>query len=154
MPYLDLKGSLDPDIGGTYSAQYGQPPAELPLLFGFADLANGSAESGSTRDAAQERGGSDAEEIDRLVVAIVHGSDAGNVNDALQRAGFGFTRISAQGGFLKRGNALFLIGTPSARAAEVFEVIRSSCSQPPAEDGGQSSYGVAFGLKLISFDRV
>ena len=127
---------------------------EVSSRFGFADLTNGTGEAVRTRDASTDGGRSIPEDIVNLVVAIVHSSDANNVNDALQRASFGATRINAQGGFMKRGNAVFLVGVRSAQTREVFDVIRRNCSQPTGEVGGQSSYGVMFGLSLISFDRI
>ena len=128
--------------------------AEVSSRFGFADLANDTGEAVRTREASTDRGRSLPDDIDKLVVAIVHGSDANNVNDALQRARFGATRINAQGGFMKRGNTVFLVGVRSAQAPEVFDVIRRNCSQPPGEVGGESSYGVMFSLTLINFDRM
>ena len=47
----------------------------------------------------------------KLVVAIVQDHDAGAVIDALVAAEFRSTRINTSGGFLKRGNATYRVGT-------------------------------------------
>lgn len=94
------------------------------------------------------------EDIDRLMVAIIHSGDADKVNRALVEGGFGATRINAQGGFLKRGNAVFIVGIPNARGQALVETIRKNCARPGGTGSGGDSYGVLFVLKVAASDRI
>lgn len=86
--------------------------------------------------------------VNRLIVVIVHSDDADQVNQALVEAGYGATRINAQGGFLRRGNAVFMIGIASDQVDDAINRIRAVCSQPAAESPDRSTYGILFVLRL------
>ena len=93
-------------------------------------------------------------EIDRLVWAVVHSDDADRVNQALVEHDHRTTRINAQGGFLRRGNAVFLVGAPAAAVDEISALIRGNCTQPAGEGPGGSAYGVLFVVRASAFARL
>ena len=59
----------------------------------------------------------------KLVIAVVHERDRQPVNDALVAQGFSFTNIASTGGFLREGNATFLIGVQDDDIERVLGVI-------------------------------
>ncbi len=63
----------------------------------------------------------------KLVVAVVHADDAGDLAGRLSEGGFGVTRIKSIGGFLRRQNHTFLIGVTDHQLEEVLGVIRERC---------------------------
>ena len=69
------------------------------------------------------------DEIDRLVCAVVHNDDANRVNQALVDGGYGVTRITAQGGFLRRGNAVFVIGVAQSAVDAVIDLLKRTAHQ-------------------------
>jgi len=60
----------------------------------------------------------------KLILAIVQDSDSGAILDTLINSGFNVTRISSTGGFLKRSQATFLIGTGDEKVRECIQIIR------------------------------
>ena len=62
----------------------------------------------------------------KLVVAVVHGDDAGRCSDALTEAGFVVTRFTTSGGFLQKGNATLLVGVDPERVDEVVGILRGT----------------------------
>lgn len=64
----------------------------------------------------------------RLLVAIVQEMDAVGVCDALISAGFpGPTRMSSSGGFLRQGNATFVVGVEGERVTDALRIIAGTC---------------------------
>jgi uncharacterized protein YaaQ len=59
----------------------------------------------------------------KLVIAVVHERDRQPVNDALVAQGFSFTNIASTGGFLREGNATFLIGVQDDDVERLLGVI-------------------------------
>lgn len=59
----------------------------------------------------------------KLIVAIINNDDCPSVLSELTHEGFGATRLSTSGGFLKAGNSTLLIGTEDEKVDEVIEVI-------------------------------
>jgi len=59
----------------------------------------------------------------KLVVAIINTDDCTNVLNGLSRQGFGATRLSTTGGFLRAGNTTLLIGTEDEKVDDVIEII-------------------------------
>ncbi len=94
------------------------------------------------------------EPIDHLVCAVVHNDDANAVNKALVQGEYRATRINAHGGFLRRGNVIFLTGVPSAAVEDVRALIRESCTHAAGEGPGGSVYGIQFVIRLASTVRV
>jgi uncharacterized protein YaaQ len=70
----------------------------------------------------------------KLIIAILHHTDGEEVLQALTEQAFSVTRIASSGGFLRRGNATLLIGTPEERAADAIQLIREH-SAPPVDPG-------------------
>ena len=94
------------------------------------------------------------ENVDRLVCAVVHNDDANRVNQALVDAGYGATRITAQGGFLRRGNAVFLIGVAHASVDAVIKILKHTASELSGADPGGSAYGIVFVVRAGQFARL
>ena len=64
----------------------------------------------------------------KLVTAIVHSEDAGNLVDALLEKEFRATRLQSSGGFLKQGNATILVGVEDDRVDDVMAIIAEHCT--------------------------
>jgi len=63
----------------------------------------------------------------KMIVAVVRDELAHSVTEALNRKGFGATKLASTGGFLKAGNTTFLVGVPAAQLDEALETIRAAC---------------------------
>jgi uncharacterized protein YaaQ len=63
----------------------------------------------------------------KLVAAIVHSEDAGNLVDALLEKEFRATRLQSSGGFLKQGNATILVGVEDDQVDAVLEIVSANC---------------------------
>ncbi len=68
----------------------------------------------------------------KLLVAIVRKDYASDVRHALTSGGFRTTQISTTGGFLRMGNATFLVGVRSEQVDEALRIIDASAG--PAAD--------------------
>jgi uncharacterized protein YaaQ len=90
----------------------------------------------------------------KLVVAIVQDKDAGRAVDALVNRGYGATRITTVGGFLRRGNATILTGVPDAATPDVLRILRETAGTPAQEPGGVRTSGVAFVLPVCACFRM
>jgi len=64
----------------------------------------------------------------KLVVCVVHSRDKNKISDELVRAGFKATVIGSTGGFLREGNATFLIGTEDSEVGTLQQLISENCS--------------------------
>ena len=51
----------------------------------------------------------------KLVFAIVHDEDGPKVMNALNKEGYGVTKLCSTGGFLKAGNTTLFTGVPRIR---------------------------------------
>jgi uncharacterized protein YaaQ len=63
----------------------------------------------------------------KLVVAIVHGEDAGPLVDALVKHEFRATRLHSSGGFLKQTNATIMLGVEDDRVDDVIAIVSDQC---------------------------
>ncbi|HEX5241107.1 MAG TPA: cyclic-di-AMP receptor [Candidatus Limnocylindrales bacterium] len=63
----------------------------------------------------------------KLVVAIVHNEDAGQLVEALLRADHRATRLHSSGGFLKQSNATVMLGVEDDAVDAVLAIIREYC---------------------------
>jgi uncharacterized protein YaaQ len=63
----------------------------------------------------------------KLVIAIVHGEDAGSLVDALTDKDYRVTRLHSTGGFLKQTNATVMLGVEEGQVDDVLSVIRETC---------------------------
>src|SRR5678815_3341529 len=68
----------------------------------------------------------------KLVTAVVHSEDAGNLVDALLEKEFRATRLQSSGGFLKQGNATILVGVEDDQVDAVLEIVSANCHSPRA----------------------
>ena len=65
----------------------------------------------------------------KLITAIINKKDESFLSNALTERGFYHTRISTNGGFLRKTNATILIGIENNRLEEALEIIRSNCKK-------------------------
>lgn len=63
----------------------------------------------------------------KLCICIVHSRDKNRLSDQLIEAGFKFTILSSTGGFLREGNATFMIGLEDDQVELVRAVIGQNC---------------------------
>ncbi|MGM0420579.1 MAG: cyclic-di-AMP receptor [Bacillota bacterium] len=63
----------------------------------------------------------------KMVIAIVHDSDASSLRDNLTKARFQITKLSSSGGFLREGNTIFVIGTEEKYLDELIEILKENC---------------------------
>lgn len=63
----------------------------------------------------------------KLVFCVVHGRDKARLSDDLVSSGFKFTVVGSSGGFLREGNATFLIGVEEEMIDQLKEVIARNC---------------------------
>jgi uncharacterized protein YaaQ len=81
----------------------------------------------------------------KMVMAIVHGDDAGGLVNALTEKSYRATRINTAGGFLKESNATILVGVDDDKVNDVLALIRSNCQSrtqfinplPPVMEPGE-----------------
>ena len=81
----------------------------------------------------------------KLVVAIVHNDDAGDLRNALRDNNYSSTLISTTGGFLREGNATFLVGVEAAKLEDLLTLIKKNCNtrtqlvnpMPPVMEPGE-----------------
>ncbi len=59
----------------------------------------------------------------KLIVAIINNDDCPSVLSELSAKGYGATKLSTSGGFLKAGNSTLLIGTDDEKVDEVIAII-------------------------------
>lgn len=88
----------------------------------------------------------------KMVVAVVHAEDAGDLLKQLSRQGFGSTRIKTAGGFLREANATIFLGVEDEQVDLAMEIIRENCNTrrqqvspiPPTMEPGElyASYPV------------
>ena len=87
----------------------------------------------------------------KLALAIVPDPDAESVIETLTNSKFRVTRISSASGFLRRGQAILLIGVESEKVRECIRLIREH--SPPAIDSGLK-HVVVFVLKVDRFEQI
>ena len=63
----------------------------------------------------------------KLVIAVVHGEDAGALVDALTDKEYRVTRLQSTGGFLKQANATVMVGVEEEQVEGVLALIRETC---------------------------
>jgi uncharacterized protein YaaQ len=87
----------------------------------------------------------------KLALAIVPNPDAEAIIETLTSSKFGVTRISSSGGFLRRGQAVLLIGVETEKVRECIRLIREHSA--PAIDSGLKRV-VVFILKVDQFEQI
>lgn len=71
----------------------------------------------------------------KLMIVIVHDSDAEDVIQALVQKDYRVTRMSSTGGFLRRGNSTLLVGVEDQQVDPVIDILKTVC--PPPKEGNQ-----------------
>ena len=79
----------------------------------------------------------------KLIIAIVNNDDSSTVQSALTEGGFFVTKLATSGGFLKKGNTTFFIGTNDDKVDPALEIIKAHARKrvekeptvPPTEMG-------------------
>lgn len=59
----------------------------------------------------------------KLIIAIINNDDCPSVLSELTHKGYGATKLSTSGGFLRAGNSTLLIGTEDDKVDDVIAVI-------------------------------
>ena len=70
----------------------------------------------------------------KLIIAIVNSDDSSSVQAALTEEGYFVTKLSTTGGFLKKGNTTFFIGTNDDKVEHAVGIIKEP-TVPPTEMG-------------------
>ena len=94
------------------------------------------------------------DEVQRLIFAVVHRDDADGVTQALVESGYRATRIDAQGGFLRRGNAVFMIGVAAEQVDDVLKQVRGAARRASGQSKSGSTYGIVFVVRVEAFARL
>ena len=63
----------------------------------------------------------------KLVIAIVQNDDSSALSDALREQNYPSTLISTTGGFLREGNATFLVGVNEDQLEGLLKLIKETC---------------------------
>ncbi len=87
----------------------------------------------------------------KLVIAIAYDTNGEEILHALLEGGFRVTRIASTGGFLRRGNATFLIGVKDENVPAAIKLIREHSA--PAIDPGLKRATV-FVLNVDRFEQI
>ncbi|MBP5633138.1 MAG: cyclic-di-AMP receptor [Clostridia bacterium] len=64
----------------------------------------------------------------KLIIAVVHDDDAAALTQALNRQGYGVTKMCSSGGFLRSGNTTLLCGVEEDKLEGALELIKSKSS--------------------------
>lgn len=62
----------------------------------------------------------------KMIIAIVQSKDSNRLRKAFNTANIRVTQLSTTGGFLREGNATFLIGIEDDRVQDVLEIIKKN----------------------------
>ena len=65
----------------------------------------------------------------KLVYIIVSHNDSAVLQAELVRSGFFATKLASTGGFLRAGNATFMICAESQRVDEIIEIAKKNCKR-------------------------
>jgi len=63
----------------------------------------------------------------KLVISVVNRDDRDILRRALMEEGFQATVVGTTGGFLREGNATFLVGVKDAQVPEVLRIMKENC---------------------------
>jgi len=92
----------------------------------------------------------------KLVVAIVHNEDAGQLVDVLLEQEYRATRLHSSGGFLKQSNATVMVGVEDEQVDEVLDLVRATCHSraqivnpmPPIMEPGEFFMPYPLGIEV------
>lgn len=71
--------------------------------------------------------GRDDGAVPKLLIAVVHEQDAGQLVEALRGADLRVTEVLSRGGFLKARNVMLYIGVDDAQVATAIRLIEENC---------------------------
>ena len=94
------------------------------------------------------------EDVQRLMFAVIHRDDVEAVRDSLNTSGYRFTRVDAQGGFLRRGNSVFMVGGHADQVDDALEKMRAAAQHASSQSDEGSQYGVVFVVRVDAFARL
>ncbi|HJV44670.1 MAG TPA: cyclic-di-AMP receptor [Bacillota bacterium] len=63
----------------------------------------------------------------KMVIAVIQDRDWVTLSKELTTHGYGVTKLSSTGGFLRQGNTTIMIGTADEQVDAVLELIRTHC---------------------------
>lgn len=87
----------------------------------------------------------------KMLVVVLRDDDAEEALEALVEGSFGVTRIATTGGFFRRGNTTFIIGTEDERVDEALEVIEAHVKKPEDPTHRRAT---AFVLDVADFKKI
>ncbi|MDR0846822.1 MAG: cyclic-di-AMP receptor [Lactobacillales bacterium] len=64
----------------------------------------------------------------KLILIIIHDENAHALADKFVKKNIRATKLASTGGFLKTGNATFIVGIEAARVDEVLEIVKTTSS--------------------------
>ena len=94
------------------------------------------------------------EDVQRLMFAVIHRDDVEAVRESLNKSGYRFTRVDAQGGCLRRGNSVFMVGVHAEQVDDALEKMRAAAQHASSQSDEGSQYGVVFVVRVDAFDRL
>jgi len=90
----------------------------------------------------------EAEQL-RCVLAVIPESRLGRIEVQLRHRQRRFTRLDAQGGFMRRGNAVLMLVSPSAEVEEILGDLRQGGGPAQSPSRGEPEAGtIVFVLPL------
>jgi uncharacterized protein YaaQ len=71
--------------------------------------------------------------LSKLLIAVVHESDADKVIAALQEEGHRVTQIRSSGGYLRMDNSTLLVGVDDEAVPKVLDILERECASRDIE---------------------
>lgn len=65
----------------------------------------------------------------KMILAVIQDRDWVNLSKDLTKQGFGITKLSSTGGFLRQGNTTVMIGVEDDRVDHVLDLIGRQCKK-------------------------
>ena len=65
----------------------------------------------------------------KLIFAVINSNDTNDATEALTNSGFGVTKLSSTGGFLKKGNTTLMLGVEDDKVETVIAILKEKCAQ-------------------------
>ena len=85
----------------------------------------------------------------KLIIAIVNSDDSSSVQGALTEGGYFVTKLSTTGGFLKKGNTTFFVGTNDDKVEDCISIIKAHSIMVDVLVGGAT----VFVLNIDQFEK-
>jgi len=63
----------------------------------------------------------------KLVIIITHQENSKNLEEVLVKKKFQFTKLETIGGFLRKENITYLVGTEDKNTESVLEIVKKTC---------------------------